>query len=286
MNLSIEHQLIYKYSHEVSLDPHRIYLYPKLSSNINLKHYAIEIVPKPTQISKNVDGEGNIQFVAFFNKKTTQLSIKATIEVHTEAFNPFDFVYFPFESSKLPFEYHKNELEILAPYIGKNEVTTLIDQTARNIAAEGDWGTNKFLLNLCKYINQNFQYLIREEGAPQDPEYTLIHKSGSCRDYSVFFIACCRALGLASRFVSGYYHTKSGQVNYLHAWVEVYLPGGGWRGFDPTQNNAVSNLHIPLASSCFPEAITPVKGTFRGKCISSLHTSVEVENMDNISNDN
>lgn len=278
MNLIIEHQLIYSYSNEVSLDPHKIYLYPKLSPNLSLKNYKLDITPTPSQISKNIDIESNIQHVIFFNEKTDQLTIKATIEVLTEHFNAFDFVYFPFESSKLPFEYTETEKPVLSPYLVKDGVTTLIEQIARNIAAQGDWSTNKFLSNLCNYIYQNFEYLIREEGAPNDPEYTLINQSGSCRDYSVFFIACCRALGLASRFVSGYYHTNTDQINYLHAWAEVYLPGGGWRGFDPTQNNAVSKLHIPLASSCFPETITPVKGTFRGNSHSTLTTAVQISN--------
>ncbi len=280
MKLNINHKLQYHYSSEVTLDPHKIYLYPRLNDSLILVNYALKIFPEPSQISKNIDLEGNIQFVAFFNQKTEKLELESTIVIETEYFNAFDFVYFPFETSLLPFEYSIVEKEMLLPYLSKKEVTTLVDQVARNIAADAGWSTTKFLINLSEYIYKTFSYSVREEGLPQDPEVTLLSKSGSCRDYSVFFMACCKAMGLASRFVSGYYHTKSLQQNYLHAWVEVYLPGGGWRGFDPTQNNVVSSLHIPLASSAFPQSVTPVSGSFRGNSQSSLFTHVFIENLD------
>jgi transglutaminase-like putative cysteine protease len=279
MKLLIEHSLNYQYSDLVTLDPHRIYLFPKLNESLSLKAFGLEIFPKPSHSYQNIDLEGNIQTVAFFNQKTNQLTVKASIEVETIAFNPFDFVFFPFEASKLPISYSEKELLVLAPYLQKNKVTTLLDNTARAIAGEAEWGTAKFLMKLCDFINKNFNYSVREEGMPQDPEYTLINKTGSCRDYSVFFIACCQVMGIAARFVSGYYYSKTLKKNYLHAWAEVYLPGGGWRAFDPTQNNAVSNLHIPIASSIFPEKIGPVSGTFRGKSDSTLTTEVFVKNI-------
>ncbi len=277
MNISIKHVLKYSYTQEVSLDPHIIYLFPKLNESLFLKKYQLEIHPKPSHTYENIDLEGNIQTVAFFKNITAELLVEANIEVQTIAFNPFDFVFFPFESHLLPIEYSQEDLQVLQPYLQKNDVTTLVDQTARSIAANVNWSTPKFLISLCDYINKNFAYNIREEGAPQAPEYTLLSKSGSCRDYSVFFISCCKSIGLAARFVSGYYYSESLEQNYLHAWVEVYLPGGGWRGFDPTQNTAVSNAHIPLASSLFPEKIGPVTGSYRGKSNSMLNAEVFVK---------
>ena len=277
MDISIFHKLVYQYSNEVALDPHKLYLFPKLNESLALKNYKLDICPKPSHIYDNIDLEGNIQTVAFFKEKTANLTITAQIEVETLPFNPFDFVFFPFAASQLPFEYEPDEATMLKPFLVKNNVTTLIDQTAREIAAHSGWSTSQFLMNLCTFINKNFSYNIREEGMPNEPEYTLLNKSGSCRDYAVFFISCCKALGLASRFVSGYHFSETLHENHLHAWVEVYLPGGGWRAFDPTQNNAVSNLHIPIASSVFPEKIGPVSGTYRGKSHSTLKTEVIVK---------
>lgn len=280
MDILITHHLKYEYSNEVSLDPHTIYLFPRLNESLSLKKFKLDIFPEPSQIYQNIDLEGNIQTISFFNKKTKSLTFNALIEVETIPFNPFDFVFFPFEASKLPFKYSQNELLILAPYLENKNITTLIDQTARAIASESGWSTANFLVNLSNYINRNFSYLIREEGHAENPEYTLLHKIGSCRDYSVFFIACCHVMGLAARFVSGYYYSSNLEKNHLHAWVEVYLPGGGWRAFDPTQNNAVSNLHIPIAASLFPEKIGPVAGNFRGKSNSVLSTEVIVRNIE------
>jgi transglutaminase-like putative cysteine protease len=279
MKIAIDHQLNYKYTGEVYLMPHLMYLYPRLSATIQLNNYEINISPKPSQVSKIVDIEGNTQLVAFFKNKTKQLHISAKMEIETELYNPFDFVYFPFEASLLPFTYSVKELEILAPYLVKDGVTTLIDQTARQIAAAAEWKTTSFLTGLSNYIATNFKYEIREEGAPMPAEETLIGKSGSCRDYSVLFIACCKALGLASRFVSGYLFSETLQHFYLHAWVEVYLPGGGWRGFDPTQNNVSSGLHIALATSIHPDNISPVKGMFRGSARSNLSSTLTLTKL-------
>lgn len=279
MKFAITHKLDYQYSSEVSLDPHIIYLFPKLNESLALKAYSLKITPLPSHIYQNIDLEGNIQSVAFFKHKTKRLQVEANIEVETLPFNPFDFVFFPFDGSQLPFQYTENDLKIIGAYLTKENVTTLIDQVARNLAAEVGWSTAKFLMKLCDFINKSFKYSVREEGMPQSPEYTYLQKIGSCRDYAVFFIACCQALGIAARFVSGYYYSKTLEKNYLHAWAEVYLPGGGWRAFDPTQNNAVSNLHIPMASSLFPEKIGPVTGTYRGKCTSFLDTEVIVKNI-------
>jgi transglutaminase-like putative cysteine protease len=280
MNIAINHSLDYQYSSEISLDPHIIYLFPKLNESLALKRYDLKIEPLPSHIYQNIDLEGNIQSIAFFKNKTKRLTVRANFEVETLPFNPFDFVFFPFECSSLPFSYSDTDLRIISGYLSKTDVTTLVDQAARSLASEVAWSTAKFLMRLCDFINKSFSYSVREEGPPQSPETTLLKRNGSCRDYSVFFIACCQAMGLAARFVSGYYYSKTLEKNYLHAWAEVYLPGGGWRAFDPTQNNAVSNLHIPLASSLFPEKIGPVTGTFRGKSSSILETTVIVKNID------
>lgn len=280
MNILVKHSLNYSYSSDVSLDPHIIYLFPRLTENLTLKNYSLNISPEPSNIYQNIDLEGNIQTVAFFNKKTTSLLVDAKMELETSAFNPFDFVFFPFEANQLFFPYTANELSFLNPFLEKSDVTTLIENIARDIAIEVNWSTSNFLMRLCNYINSNFAYQIREEGVPQTPEYTFINRLGSCRDYSVFFISCCRSVGLASRFVSGYFNSQSLDQTYLHAWAEVYLPGGGWRGFDPTQNTAVSDMHIPVASSLFPEKIGPVTGAYRGDANSFLITDVIVSNFD------
>jgi transglutaminase-like putative cysteine protease len=204
--------------------------------------------------------------------------------VETTEFNPFDFVYFPFESKTLPLNYTHSYQKTLSPYLGQEGVSTLVEQTARQIASQVKWNTSSFLSELNEFIFKQFAYEIREEGAPNSAEYTLVNRKGSCRDYAVLFSALCRALGLATRFVSGYYVGVApvdvpNQTHHLHAWVEVYLPGGGWRGYDPTQHEVVAGNHIPLAASCLPEEITPVFGSYRGSATSELITKVSIERV-------
>ena len=279
MFLQIQHELHYYYSDAVALSPHTLYLYPRLAAHLNVKSYDLKISPAPSLQAKNLDLEGNVQQMVFFSEKCNRLNISVLVNIETQNFNPFGFVYSPFEASILPFQYPESQQKLLSPYLEKEGITTLIDQTARNLAASVDWNTTKFLTSLNEYIFTQFQYEIRELGLPNSPEITLLERRGSCRDYAVFFIACCRTLGLAARFVSGYHFLDPTQPQYLHAWAEVYLPGGGWRGFDPTQNCSATHQHVPLAASAWSEQATPVKGTFSGKAQSSFEATVSVKEI-------
>ena len=275
MNLKIEHELLYEYTDAVHLEPHYLYLQPKRNSLLTLQSYTIEVDPQPDIVAKNLDATDNTQQILFFSKPTTRLHIKATSIVETTEFNPLSFVYHPFQNSQLPIEYSEQLQVTLMPYLVKTGITTLIDQTARQIAGGVNWNTTSFLTELNKFIN-TFAYEVREDGQPNSPETTLLTQKGSCRDYSVLFMAMCRVMGIAARFVSGYHYGDPEQPQYLHAWVEVYLPGGGWRGFDPTQNCLVSGKHIPLAASAISEAVTPVYGTYRGSAKSNFMTKVHL----------
>ena len=119
---------------------------------------------------------------------------------------------------------------------------------------------------LNQAIHNQFRYQMREEAGVQSPQETLRLGSGSCRDYATLFIEACRHLGLASRFVSGYLHapaTEAGNAS-THAWAEVYLPGMGWKGFDPTIGEVTGNRHIAVAVARNPETVPPVSGRFIG----------------------
>ena len=276
MILSVEHTLYYSYSNSVSLTPHTIYLTPKASPNQEITSFQLEILPTPNILYKNIDVEGNAQSVAFFNTPTDRLSFRAKVEIVSNEVNPFHFIYFPFEAETLPFKYPEKESALLQPYLTDEGVTTLIDQFARQIAAEANWKTTDFLTRISKYIRYNFVYEKRLEGAANSPETTLISRKGTCRDYAVLMIAACKALGLAARFVSGYCYGSELQAHELHAWVEVYLPGAGWRGFDPTEGRIADFHYIALASSAQAELINPIRGGFRGNAVSSLNTFVDI----------
>lgn len=277
MNLHVKHQLNYTYSEGVFLNPHTIYLSPKAYPHQRVISHAVQIEPMPSMLVENIDVEGNHQHVAFFKEKTDKLTVSSEIVMESSPFNVFGFVLFPFDTERIPFSYSDSEKKHLEPYLIREGVTTYVEQYARQTAAGALWATVPILTALCKNIAQNFVYERREVGPPLPPEHTLISQKGTCRDFAQLFVACCRSLGIAARFVSGYLYGNLLQAHDLHAWVEVYLPGAGWRGFDPTEGKAVINNHIYLAASANPSLIVPVSGLFRGQARSTLQVDVTVQ---------
>ena len=135
-------------------------------------------------------------------------------------------------------------------------------ELAQEIAIATQGNTLNFLFTLNQRIYQDCEYTIRHVGEPFPAGVTWRNKIGSCRDYAVLFMEVCRAVGIAARFVSGYQEgDEEQQSRDLHAWVEVYLPGAGWRGYDPTLGLVVSDCHIPLAASAIPKYAAAVEGT-------------------------
>lgn len=273
MHLHVRHESEYTYDFPVALGPQTLYLYPRTYPYQRLLDYELVIDPKPARIVRNIDVEGNVQQVVYFSHPTNRLSVRVEIHLHSDEFNSFDFVLFPFETQRVPFRYPEAEQGLLQPYLERVGVSERVESWARQLAAEAGWQTTAFLINLNQSIRQ-FTYEIREVGAPFPPEQTLLQRSGSCRDYTTLFMAACRSLGIAARFVSGYLFGNPQQEHQLHAWVEVYLPGAGWRGFDPTEGSLVVNRHIFLTSTAKPELAAPISGTFVGQAKSVLRSEL------------
>ncbi|MFD1141447.1 transglutaminase domain-containing protein [Larkinella insperata] len=276
MKLRVRHELQYSYSAAVSLEPHTLYLYPRIYPHQRLLNYELSIDPLPSKQVMNVDGEGNVQQLVYINALTDSLVVRADMEVESNLYNAYDFVLFPFETQRIPFNYSEADRKLLEPYLERSAVTTLIEQYARQIASEAKWQTVPFLSHLCTTICNNFVYETRDVGPATSAEATLINRKGSCRDYAVLYIAACRSIGLAARFVSGYLYGNPQQEHELHAWAEVYLPGAGWRGFDPTEGSVVINHHVSLAASFFHDRLAPVAGIFRGTARSTLTATVAI----------
>jgi transglutaminase-like putative cysteine protease len=262
MRYQIDHQTIYTYSQSVVLQPHLLRLRPRSNGWQVLHNFALEITPEPTGIAEIVDLDGNCCTQIWFTEPTEKLVIRVTSEVETLQDNPFNYLPEPW-ARQLPINYPSFLLEQLQPYLqyyGSHHDPVLI-QFSQEILQEVEGNISYFLSILNQRIYQECEYCLRENGEPWPGGITWSQKRGSCRDFTLLFMDICRLVGLATRFVSGYQEGDEEQENReLHGWVEVYIPGGGWRGYDPTLGLAVSDRHIALVASGFPAYRAPIEG--------------------------
>jgi transglutaminase-like putative cysteine protease len=145
------------------------------------------------------------------------------------------------------------------------------------LARDAHYDTVKFVCDLNDWIYRQHEKIVRRDGPAWSPRQTLHEGRGACRDLAVLLIECCRAMNIPSRFVSGYgLRLDQSEDHELHAWAEVYLPGAGWRAFDPSLGLAISDRHITVAVGATPDSAAPTSGTFRGNAKSSLEAQIEI----------
>jgi transglutaminase-like putative cysteine protease len=270
MQFSIEHSTTYTYSQPVILEPHVLRLTPRNDGHQGLRSHALQISPDPLGQSLLSDFEGNAAVKVWFApQRQSELVVTVRSQVETLCTNPFNYLLEPW-AQQLPFNYPASVLNQIQPYLVGSPWRSAVDGEVAALAQEVSQGVNgnvsQFLTALNQRICDSCDYIFRELGAPFPAGYTWKHKRGSCRDLTVLFMEACRAMGLAARFVSGYQCLTDIPPEdgfQLHAWAEVYLPGAGWRGFDPTQRaGAVADRYIALVASVYPSDTTPVAGAF------------------------
>jgi transglutaminase-like putative cysteine protease len=290
MFIRLVHVTRYDYSHPVSFAPHALYLRPRETPRQRLHHFALEIAPTARRIA-TTDPLDNALDWAFFapENPATRLEFRSELMVETVETNPFDFFLKP-SALTFPFAYDATERNALAPSLEprtdsppRADLQAWLDRHLPSPPAE----TVPYLVALNAAVHRSLTYVRREEQGIQSAGTTLELGSGSCRDYAVFLIELCRMLGLAARFVSGYVYepAASGVAPSLppsmHAWVEAYLPGAGWRGLDPTRGLFCDDSFVPVAHAAFAENVNPVQGTFYGPSgvTSQLTTLLSVEKL-------
>jgi transglutaminase-like putative cysteine protease len=259
----ISHQTIYSFPQPVILKPYLLRLRPRSDRFNQLQSFTLSVLPLTQGSSDFIDLDGNNLIKLWFDQPTKKLSIQTLARVETSCTNPFAYLLEPWAIT-IPFDYPSSLLKQLEPYLRPYSFVqdSSALELAQEIAIATQGNTLNFLFTLNQRIYQDCQYIIRDIGEPFPAGVTWRNKQGSCRDYTVLFMEVCRAIGIAARFVSGYQEGDAAQQSRdLHAWVEVYLPGAGWRGYDPTLGLVVSDRHIPLAASAIPRYAAAVEGT-------------------------
>lgn len=282
MRFKVRHLTTYRYDRPVRLGPQVLRLRPRDDGTQRLVDYRCEVDPAPSLRSRYLDLEGNPVEQLWFLGETTALTIDSRFEVETTRANPFDFLP-DGPDTGLPLRYPDALRPQVAAYRDTGDVGTEVVRLGNEIAAAVRHEPVGFLSALCRWLHEHVEHVVRETGAPQAPALTLERRRGACRDVGVLFMAVCRGQGFAARYVSGYQARAAVERDrrYLHAWPEVYLPGGGWRGFDPTHGSAVADSHVAVAAARRPEGAAPVSGSFAGEgARAELGFDVRIEAVD------
>lgn len=282
--LQVSHVTEYRFAGAATLMPHRLMLRPREDHSVRVVSSELSINPAATTLRWQRDPLDNSVAIATFNDRVDFLQIASKVVVEHFEETPLDFIV-DAPAVTYPFCYSAVEMRLLQAFLQPcwpEDAGALDAWVARDVLRGESLETFVLLDRMSRAIYERCRYKLREEPGVQSPASTLALETGSCRDAAALFMESCRRLGLASRFVSGYLHCSTHVplpgVGATHAWAEVYLPGPGWKGFDPTLPGLASTDHIAVAVAQHPEDVPPVAGSFVGAPGQrpELHVSVHV----------
>ncbi len=279
IKVALEHRTSYTFDRLVEVHPHVVRLRPAPHSRTPIEAYSLQVEPADHFVNWQQDAFGNFLARLVFPTRTRSLTITVGLIADMKVINPFDFFIEEY-AEKFPFEYPKSLLEDLKPYLrpvdedgegsGPGDLTKAWVENFRVVPGTR---TIDFLVALNSAVKADIGYSLRMEPGVQTPEFTLQTGIGSCRDSAWLLVSILRQMGLAARFVSGYLVQLTSDVEALdgpsgpaadftdlHAWTEVYIPGAGWIGLDPTSALFAGEGHIPLSATPHPESAAPITG--------------------------
>ena len=272
IDVALRHRTAYRYHQPAQLAPQVIRLRPAPHCRTRVLSYSLNITPKLHFLNWQQDPQANHLARLVFPERTREFVIDVDLVAEMAVFNPFDFFLEP-DAETFPFAYAPWLTKELAPYLTPAPAGPLLAEWLASVPRE-ETRTVDFLVSLNHRLQQDIGYIIRMEAGVQTCEETLASRLGSCRDTGWLLVQILRHLGLAARFVSGYLIQLKPDVKPLegpagaeqdftdlHAWTEVYLPGAGWIGFDPTSGLLAGEGHLPLACTPDPESAAPITGS-------------------------
>jgi uncharacterized protein (DUF2126 family)/transglutaminase-like putative cysteine protease len=275
IRVALHHKTSYQFDRLVSLSPHEVRLKPAAHSRTPILSYSLSVTPKDHFINWQQDPYGNYIARFVFPEKVQAVDFTVDLVADMTVINPFDFFVEKY-AEHFPFKYTDQQSEELAAYLKPAPMGKLTAEWVKKIEDElvtQKLSTANFLVAVNQQLQQKINYLVRMEPGVQTPEETLSLVKGSCRDSAWLLVQILRNLGLAARFVSGYLIQLTADIEALdgpsgttvdftdlHAWTEVFVPGAGWIGLDPTSGLMAGEGHIPLACTAFPSSAAPVTG--------------------------
>lgn len=276
--IRITHRTEYQYHSPVTFGPHRAMVRPREGHDVHIERSVLEISPKAA-VRWLRDIYGNSIAILTFSAPARNLIIYSDVVVAHYDENPLDFLIDPTALS-FPFQYAHDEQPELVPFRLSSypHDGTALQTWLAGLYTPGDIINTFDLLNrLNTRIHETFRYEQRDELGVQAPSRTLERRSGSCRDYAVLMMEAARYWGFGARFVSGYIQLDQSQHGATHAWTEIYIPGAGWRGFDPTNNKFAGAEHVSVAVARDPEKASPLSGAWEGASGAFCRMDVSVQ---------
>jgi transglutaminase-like putative cysteine protease len=271
MRFFIVHETLYRYSAPVRFAPHVVRLNPRPGS-VRIVSEALTATPAPIGRTDVADDYGNlVTRLEFGSGPSMELRIDRRLELETLGAPA------PVRPGAIwrPLPWYPDAGDGLDAYRQEPDADDTVRDFARSLAAEAGHDAATFLGVMTRTLHTTIDHHVRSEGAAWPPATTLATRRGACRDIAALFLAACRAMGMAGRFVSGYqaHAQTSDGPRYLHAWAEVSLPGIGWSAWDPTHGIAVTDGHVPLCAAPAQSSTMPVEGGFFGPAETSTLTS-------------
>jgi uncharacterized protein (DUF2126 family)/transglutaminase-like putative cysteine protease len=290
LHVALTHRTEYRYDRAVSVGPHLLRLRPAPHCRTPILAYSLRITPTPHFINWQQDPFGNFLARVVVPAETRELTATVDLVADMAIINPFDF-FIEESAANYPFAYDPMLAGDLAPYLHALPGEPLLLDGYLSTIGRNPQSTTGFITDLNRKLSQDIAYRVRMEPGVQTPRQTLESRSGSCRDTGWLLVQILRRLGLAARFVSGYLIQlrpdvvpidgsagAAGDFTDLHAWAEVYVPGAGWIGLDPTSGLLAGEGHIPLAATPSPSSAAPITGT-HGEAKVEFAVSMRVERI-------
>ena len=272
IQIALKHASTYRYQQPVTLGPHTIRLRPAHHCRAPILDYALTIQPTGCTVNWQLDAHLNRVAQVLFPQKTQEMAVEVDLIADLSPVNPFDFLLDRGYDS-FPFSYPPALASDLVPWLAPQAPTSGLKPFLGSLA-EQSTGIIDFVLSVNRKVCNEIAYVTRHEHGVQTSEQTLALGSGSCRDSAWLLVQLFRSLGIAARFVSGYLIQLAPDIANpgdtaplaadhaeLHAWAEVFLPGAGWIGLDPTSGQMTAEGHIPLACASDPLQAAPITGT-------------------------